>query len=124
MTDKEVLAELKRCYEYLYDIRENGCIDHCGGQIQYDLIKKLEDAKKSVEEVYSNFYKTLNREDLRVKNIERNGEKAYISSEASGDYEVGEENWNMNCADLDYYWYEDEDFLEDYEEDEDYEDYE
>ena len=26
MTDKEILAELKRSYEYLYDIRENGRI--------------------------------------------------------------------------------------------------
>ena len=32
MTNKEILAELKRSWEYLYDIRENGCIDHCTGQ--------------------------------------------------------------------------------------------
>ena len=42
MTNKEILAELKKCYEYLYDIRENGCIDHCNGQMEKHLIDKLE----------------------------------------------------------------------------------
>ena len=67
MTDKEILAELKRSWEYLYDIRENGCIDHCTGQMKKNLIDKLEVAKYNIEDIYYEFYKTLNKEDLRVK---------------------------------------------------------
>ena len=39
MTNKEILAELKRSYEYLRDIRENGSIDHCSGQMKDNLDK-------------------------------------------------------------------------------------
>ena len=39
MTNKEILAELKMSYEYLRDIRENGCIDHCCGQMKYNIDK-------------------------------------------------------------------------------------
>ena len=43
MTDKEILAELKISYENLRDIRENGCIDHCNGQMK-DNVNKLDKA--------------------------------------------------------------------------------
>ena len=43
MTDKELLAELKISYENLRDIRENGCIDHCNGQMK-DNVDKLDKA--------------------------------------------------------------------------------
>lgn len=69
MTDKEILAELKRSWEYLYDIRENGCIDHCDGQMK-DNIDKLEIAKSYIEDIYFDFYKTLDKEELRVKSLE------------------------------------------------------
>ena len=39
MTDKEILAELKKSYEYLRDIRENGCYDHCSGQMETNIDK-------------------------------------------------------------------------------------
>ena len=120
MTDKEILAELKRSYEYLYDIRENGCIDHCKGQMK-DNIDKLELAKSYIEDIYYDFYKTLNKEDLRVKSLEHKvgGDKVYICRCVNGDYEVGEELNCMTCCDLEYYWYEDRDFLDEYEEDDD-----
>ena len=47
MTNKEILAELKRSYEYLRDIRENGCIDHCSGQMEEN-ISKLDNAISNV----------------------------------------------------------------------------
>ena len=107
MTNKEILAELKKCYEYLYDIRENGCIDHCNGQMEKHLIDKLEVAKYNIEDINYEFYKTLDKKDLRVKSLE---------NKVDGDYEVGEDCWSMTCEDLEYYWYDDNDFLDEYEE--------
>ena len=112
MTNKEILAELKRSYEYLRDIRENGCIDHCSGQMKDD-IKKLDNAISNIADIYYDFYKTLDKEDLRVRQLERktNRDKVYISRCVDGDYEVGKDLSGMNCFDLDYFWYEDEDFI-------------
>ena len=113
MTNREILAELKKSYEYLRDIRENGCADHCSGQME-DNISKLDNAISNVEDIYYDFYKTLDKEDLRVKSLEHkvDGDKVYICRCVDGDYEVGEELHCMTCCDLDYYWYEDRDFIE------------
>ena len=51
MTDKEILAELKRSYEYLIDIRENGSIDHCSGQMK-DNLDKLNEAHNLAQKAY------------------------------------------------------------------------
>lgn len=110
MTDKEILAELKLSYEKLYDIRENGCIDHCNGQLPNKLIEKLEIAKSNIEDIYSEFYRTLDKEKLRVKSLEKDNDEVYISSFVSGDYETN--GYGLSCNDVDYYWYEDQDFLE------------
>ena len=112
MTNREILAELKKSYEYLRDIRENGCIDHCSGQMEEN-ISKLDNAIKNVEDIYYDFYKTLDKEDLRVRQLERktNRDKVYISRCVDGDYEVGKDLSCMTCFDLDYFWYEDEDFI-------------
>ena len=120
MTNKEILAELKISYENLRDIRENGCIDHCSGQMEEN-ISKLDNAISNVEDIYYDFYKTLDKEDLRVKSLEHkvDGDKVYIARNVDGDYEVGEELHCMTCCDLEYYWYEDSDFLDEYEEDDD-----
>ena len=120
MTNKEILAELKISYENLRDIRENGCIDHCNGQMK-DNIDKLDNALSNIEDIYDDFYKTLDKEDLRVKSLERkvDGNKVYICRCVDGDYEVGKDLSRMNCFDLDYFWYEDSDFLGEYEEDDD-----
>ena len=101
MTDKEILAELKISYENLRDIRENGCIDHCNGQMK-DNIDKLNKAIDYIADIYYDFYKTLNKEDLRVELLEK---------KVDGDYEVGKDLSCMTCFDLDYFWYEDEDFI-------------
>ena len=120
MTNKEILAELKISYEKLRDIRENGCIDHCSGQMR-DNIDKLDKAINYIEDIYYDFYQTLDKEDLRVKSLEHkvDGDKVYIARNVDGDYEVGEELHCMTCCDLEYYWYEDSDFLDEYEEDDD-----
>ena len=113
MTDKEILAELKISYENLRDIRENGCIDHCNGQMK-DNVDKLDKAINYIADIYYDFYKTLDREDLRVKSLEHkvDGDKVYICRCVDGDYEVGEDYWSMTCGDLEYYWYNDRKFLD------------
>lgn len=115
MTDKEILAELKRSYEYLRDIRENGCIDHCSGQMEEN-ISKLDNAISNVEDIYYDFYKTLDKEDLRVKKLEDNEDyKIYICSDIVLDYVVYDANSNntyyITCEDVSYYWYDDYTFL-------------
>ena len=112
MTDKEILAELKRSYEYLRDIRENGCVDHYSGQMEEN-ISKLDNALSDIEDIYYDFYKTLDKEDLRVKSLEHkvDGDKVYICRCVDGDYEVGEDLSCMTCGDLEYYWYEDKEFI-------------
>lgn len=121
MTDKEILAELKRSYEYLRDIRENGCIDHCSGQMGNNL-DKLDKTISNIEDIYSDFYKTLDLESLRVKQLEDSEEKVYISSDINGDYvsfnfNTGENNY-FTCEDIRYYWYGDYIFLNKVEESE------
>ena len=120
MTNKEILAELKISYENLRDIRENGCIDHCTGQMK-DNIDKLDKAISYIEDIYYDFYQTLDKEDLRVKSLEHkvDGDKVYICRCVDGDDEVGEELHCMTWCDLEYYGYEDGDFLDEYEEDDD-----
>lgn len=110
MTDKEILAELKRSYEYLNDILENGCIDR-DSEKGTPNIDSLKSAMNDIEDVYYNFYNTLDKEDLRVKLLEdrTNGNKVYINRCVDGDYEVG--NNCMTVADLCYIWYDDEKFL-------------
>lgn len=116
MTDKEILAELKISYENLRDIRENGCIDHCNGQMK-DNINKLDKAIDYIEDIYYDFYKTLDKEDLKIdKTILDND--IYICGCVDGDYDIYEKNGNvdsidcMTCEDLEYYWYNDRDFLD------------
>ena len=112
MTNKEILAELKISYENLRDIRENGCIDHCNGQMK-DNVDKLDKAINYIEDIYYDFYQTLDKEDLRVKSLEHkvDGDKVYICRCVDGDYEVGKDLSCVTCSDLDYFWYEDEDFI-------------
>ena len=104
MTNKEILAELKISYENLRDIRENGCIDHCNGQMK-DNIDKLDKAIDYIADIYYDFYKTLDKKDLRVKSLEHkvDGNKVYICRCVDGDYEVGKDLSCMNCFDLDYF---------------------
>ena len=118
MTDKEILAELKRSYEYLIDIRENGSIDHCSGQMK-DNLDKLNEIINNIADIYSDFYKTLDLESLRVKKLEDSKDyKVYIGSDIDTDYIVYDintkesyERYYITCEDVSYYWYEDYTFL-------------
>lgn len=112
MTNREILAELKRSYEYLYDIIENGNEVHCNGQLKADNINLLEEAKRNVEAVYRGFYKTLDKKEVTV-NYDK--ETYYIDNEASGDYKLtynGDNDYDfITCGEVGYYWYSDEEYI-------------
>lgn len=116
MTDKEILAELKISYENLRDIRENGCIDHCNGQMK-DNVDKLDKAINYIEDIYYGFYKTLDKETLKIDKTILNND-IYICGCVDGDYDIYEKNGNVDsidcitCGDLEYYWYNDKKFLD------------
>lgn len=112
MTNREILAELKRSYEYLYDITENGSELHCNGQAKKYLIAHLEKAKNEIELVYSNFYDMLDNKDVLVEKTD--DEKIFISNEVSGDYigVCGIKEYYLTSADMnEYKWWEDEEFI-------------
>ena len=104
MSNKEILAELKKSYEYLRDIRENGSQDHCDGQLPFSCIYDLEVAINKIEDVYCRFYKTLDKEELRITRLESEDEKVYIARNVDFDYET-DDDWTISCADAEYYWY-------------------
>lgn len=122
MTNKEILGELTKCHEYLYDIFNNASKEHGDGQLSAELSNKVYEAVSLVEDVYNDFYDTLDKEELRVNNLyEGKDEKIYISSDIGCGYDTFTNNeyaGSFTCADADYCWYEDEDFLIDYEEEE------
>lgn len=119
MTNKEILAQLKKSYEYLTDIRENGCADHCNGQLEMG-IDKLDQAISNLEDIYRDFCNSLN-EDLVIsgklnffKDDSKNIRKILIDKDISGGYEIVFNNGDseyVTCEDVGYKWYEDEDFL-------------
>lgn len=120
MTDKEILAELKKSYEYLYDIRENGCFDHCTGQMEQN-IDLLDNTINNIRKIYEDFYKTLDLEDLIVPR-EIFGNMIVVGGCVNGDYDIyDKDNFVIGnyidfitCEDLDYYWYYDEKFIDNY----------
>ena len=91
-------------------------------------IDKLNKAIDYIADIYYDFYKTLNKEDLRVELLEKKVDgKVYIENDISGDYIVDTKMYEeecggdvyMTCEDLEYYWYNDRKFLDEYEEDDD-----
>ena len=112
MTNREILAELKQSWEYLYDITENGSELHCNGQAKKYLIAHLEKAKNEIEFVYAKFYDTLDNKDVLVE--KRDDEKIFISNDVSGDYigVCGIEEYYLTSADMyEYKWWKDEEFI-------------
>lgn len=108
MTNKEILAELKKSYEYLLDIRENGCADHCSGQLETTNINSLEIAINEITKVYDSFRATLDDNECLV---EIKGNTYLIGHTVSVDYDVPNDDIYINCFDIGYYWYNDNNFL-------------
>lgn len=105
MTDKEILAELKRSYEYLYDITENGSELHCNGQMLKELAMQLIEAKDKIAKVYSEFYKTLDKNELNIR------KDIYISDVISAEYMIKDEYFTVDIFEDYYEWWNDMKFL-------------
>lgn len=113
MNDKEILAELKKSYEYMMDIRENGCEDHCSGQLENENIKRLEVAMNNIAEIYSKVREQMSDNECMI-NLKSG--TYYIGNSISEDYSELYDNDNnytywVTCGDLDYYWFEDDNFI-------------
>lgn len=106
MTNKEILAELHRAYHFLEDIRENGCQDHCNGQLDMEKTSHLEKAMLEIEDIYYDLYHSMSNKDIFIR--EENGQRLYIGEAVNIDYVVKEKNNNeyyLTGADLNYYWW-------------------
>ena len=118
MTDREILAELKKSYNYLSDIRENGCMDHNEGQLSNLYSKELDSIIDKIDDIYINFYDILDLDSIKIPEdrIDLDDGERYccISRDISGDYEIvlddGDSSY-CSCLDVDYTWYDDKDFL-------------
>ena len=106
MTDKEILAELKRSYEYLDDITENGSELHCNGQMSKELTMQLIEAKDKIAKIYREFYKTLDKSELNIRN------DIYISDVISAEYMmIKDEYFTVDIFEDYYEWWNDNKFL-------------
>lgn len=108
MSNKEILSELKICYELLNDIYDNG-------KQKFDEKEVLEirNIREQIDELYFRLWNTNfangNEKDLIIKEDDK--EVIMIGQSASTDYSIqdkesGEFDRNyITCGDLDYYWY-------------------
>lgn len=105
MTDKEILAELKRSYEYIYDILENAD----NQQLDTEQKEKLLKAKRIIEDIFEDVFEATS-EDIRVK------DNLIIAETPSNDYydienECGVGKDNVIIDGKEYEWWTDYKFL-------------
>lgn len=115
MTNKEILAELKRSYKYMHDIRENGCNDYSHGQLGIKYINRIEHLQEEISNLYFDIWNMLfnNGEDLRIPSKYQIDKKytILIGNSISTDYtlqnnDTGELDEDIvTCDDLKYYWF-------------------
>lgn len=119
MTNKEILAELKRCYEYLYDIQEN----HTHEQVSREDEKEINHAMISLALVYKNVFKETikqNEENIELPKKYQDKEEysyiicddiyGYVSIRHKATDEITE--CYLTAPDFDeYVWYEDYNFI-------------
>lgn len=114
MTNKEILAELKMCYEYLLDIDDNEM-----EQLTKEEIKEIRTMKEKIDDIYFRLWNTTfanGEEDLTIpKEYQKDeNETILIGASASADYTIqNNENGEFDediitSGDLGYYWYKDE----------------
>ena len=105
MTDKEILGELKRSYEYIYDILENAD----NQQLDTEQKEKLLKAKRIIEDIFEDVFEATS-EDIRVK------DNLIIAETPSNDYYDIENDVFVNKSDViinkkEYEWWTDYKFL-------------
>ena len=107
MTDKEILGELKRCYEYLYDILENADF----GQLDNEQKYRLSKAKNTIGDIFEEVFE-ITSENIRIK-----GQDNLIIAETPlADYYDIENECVIGKGDViidgkEYEWWNDEEFL-------------
>lgn len=105
MTDKEILAELKKCYEYLDDIKYNG------DQLTTVELHELAMAQNKLLDTYSNLWERT-EEDITIKDEDdlTIGKYVYVDY-----YDVGNDDY-ISKSDIlkngkEYEWWNDYEFL-------------
>lgn len=106
MTNKEVLAELRKSYIYMEDLINNA-------EITDEAKKDLKKVCKIIEKTYYDVYRELDLEEVEI--VYKKEFIGVICEDVWYDYMAyneEEEEEYYTCADIGYYWYEDKDFLE------------
>lgn len=120
MTDKELLAELKVCYEYLNDIRENNENRYTDEEEQ--MIWNMEEQIDNLyQKVFKSAIESEYRDELKIEVKEKfEDSEVIIGSDISTDYnfvkkgtfEFTTDEYNdldfATCGDFGVYWYYDE----------------
>lgn len=120
MTDKELLAELKVCYEYLNDIRENNENRYTDEEEQ--MIWNMEEQIDSLyQKVFNMAIKSEYKDELKIEvKEELEDSEVIIGSNVATDYnfvkkgtfDIEKDNYNdfdfATCEDFGVYWYYDE----------------
>lgn len=120
MTDKELLAELKMCYEYLYDIRENN-ENRYTDEEEKTIMQMEEEIDKLYQKVFNKAINSEYKDELKVKvDEELKDSEVIIGNNVYTDYnfvkkgtfEIQKDEYNdfdfATCGDLGVYWYYDE----------------
>lgn len=119
MTDKELLAELKVCYEYLNDIRENNenRFDETEERILWNIENQLDEL---YQKVYNNAIQSEYKDELKIKTKQEFDSDIIIANNVYTDYnfvkkgtfEIEKDKYNESeyttCEDIGYNWYFDE----------------
>ena len=111
MTDKEVLAELKICYELLNDIRENneGRFDDEEDTILWKMGEQIDEL---YSKVYRNAIKIKTKQEFDSDIIIANNVYTDYNFVKKGTFEIEKDKYNESeyttCEDIGYNWYFDE----------------
>lgn len=104
MGDKEILAELKRCYEYLQDIIDNA------DREQLQSVEELETAQVIMAKKYEEVYNKIKEENDIALYYE---EDVIISDNIYGAYIYAKDGEPLSEGDMDWQkWWEDDDFID------------
>lgn len=103
MSNREILGELKTCYEYLQDIIDNSEID----QVNNNKKLLISDIQKNLAELYNEIWKKTDDKELYVR-IKNKGD-FIISEDIIFDYQEQEDEkgvYRLSGSDLEYNWWE------------------
>lgn len=119
MTNKEILGELKKSWEYMNDIKDNNA-----NQLTEKEKEGIKTIMSSLYDIYDGLYNRIMKENSDELYTRRTifGNEIYIGDNITTDYSVRNmETLNitnkvefvdiLSCGDINYCWYEDRNFL-------------